>query len=166
MNFSDILSLVSLCITVVGLAITIRESVRARRASVSAMEAAQQARQACLRGSAINELTSVIGELSELKVLHRSAIIEILPGRYDSLRQQIAVLRKVEFLREAHHQKSLQGLATKMAGIERLLDAGMTNHEFLTHVPRFNALITRSVEVLQEVMARLTVQIGQQNEQS
>jgi hypothetical protein len=160
MNFSDGLSSVGLLLTVVGMAITIREAVRARRAAVSARDAAEQARQACLRASAITDLAGVIGELGELKVLHRSAPIEILPRRYDSLRQQIVILRKAEFLKQDRYQNSLQSLATKMAGIEKLLDAGMTGQDFLGHMPRFNALITRSVDILQEVMAELTIQIG------
>lgn len=148
----DVISLVSAVLTLAGLLLAIYEARRARKASLNAQEAAQAARDASLRSAAVIDLSSTIKALGEIKSLHRAAAIDVLPPRYEALRHSIAALRQRKAFDDPKIQKTMQSLVSKLAGVEKILDQGVTLDEFKIQVPRLNALITKSMDEMQALM--------------
>ncbi|NYZ61801.1 hypothetical protein [Luteimonas deserti] len=148
----EIVSLVSATLTLAGLVLAIVEARRARVASISAENAAKAARDASLRSAAVLDLSATIKALSEIKSLHRAAALEVLPARYEALRHSLTAMRQVRLFSETDVQKSMQSLITRLAGIERIIDQGVTVEDFKSQVPRINAQITRAMDDMQAVM--------------
>src|SRR5690606_34036756 len=115
------ISIISALLTLVGLAIAIAEARRARIASVSAKQAAEAAREACVRSTVVLDLGSAIKALSELKSLHRSAVLDVLPARYEALRHSVTTLRQMTLLADPSIQKTMQSLIPRLSGVERLI---------------------------------------------
>lgn len=155
MKWMDVISVVSALLTLVGLLVAIWEARRARVASISAKQAAEAARDASIRSAVVLDLGSAIKALSEIKSLHRSAVLDVLPARYEALRHSVTALRQMKVLSEPRIQKSMQSLVTRLSGVERLIDQGVTVEEFLRQVPKLNSQITRSMDEMQALMVSI-----------
>lgn len=149
MRAMDLISAIGVVLTLIGLAFSIYEARRARIASIDAKEAAELAREASLRSAAVIDLSHLIKALSELKTLHRACALEVLPGRYEALRLSVISLRQVSFFSNNDAQKALQSLISRLTGVERLIDQGISVEKFMDGVPRLNSQITKSIEQLQ-----------------
>lgn len=152
MKTMDIVSLVSGALTLIGVLLALVEARRARVASVSAEAAAKAARDASLRSAAVIDLSATIKALSEIKSLHRAAALEVLPARYEALRNSLTSMRQLSIFSEEDTQRSVQGLITRLAGVERILDQGISVEEFRLQVPRINSQITKAMDEMQAVM--------------
>lgn len=160
MTKMDVISVVSAILTLFGVLLAILEARRARKASVSAEAAARAARDASLRSAAVIDLSSTIKALGEIKSLHRAAALEVLPARYEALRHAIAALRQSRAFESPKIQKSMQSLVSKLAGVEKILDQGITLEDFKSQVPRLNAQITKSMDEMQALMVAVAHEEG------
>ncbi|WP_202843110.1 hypothetical protein [Luteimonas saliphila] len=155
MSLMDAISIASAVLTLIGVVIAIVEARRARIASVGAKQAAEAAREASLRSAAVLDLNSTIKALSEIKSLHRAGVLDVLPARYEALRHSVTSLRQMKLLAEPHIQKSMQSLVSRLAGIERLIDQGVSVDIFLAQVPKLNSQITRSMDDMHAVLVNI-----------
>lgn len=83
-------------VTVLGFIVTILTILRAKTAAVSARQAAEATKAQLSRVNTLDEFSSAIAIMDEIKRLHRAGAWELVPDRYSVLRRLLASIQTLK----------------------------------------------------------------------
>ncbi|MBB3278081.1 MULTISPECIES: hypothetical protein [unclassified Pseudoxanthomonas] len=146
--FSDWLSILGLLLTLIGFAITIIAAHRAKSAAESAREAADFAANTIRKLDLVAEMATAIRLIEELKRLHRSKAMDLLPERYAGVRAKLISMREQAFFREGSAQKQIQDVIVRISSLERAYDKDPNFLEKSNALVRSNSSLASCVDAL------------------
>lgn len=125
----DLLTLVSLGLTLIGFGFTIVNVLRAKRAAKAAQDAVDDVRGDILRIDTVAEFSSALRVMEEIKRLQRQKMWDILPDRYASLRQSLVEIRGANTDLPDHQKAALQSSIVTIRGIENQIEKALEPSE-------------------------------------
>ena len=156
----SIASLVGLVITVVGFFITIWNVRKSRTAAQQAREASLKVREDIRKIDTVSDLSSAISIMHEIKRLHRANEWIILPDRYSTLKKLLISIKVANPDLSETKKKSIQATIQQMTNIDKQIEKVVDGQEADVDVPKLNAIITKQVDRLEEVLIEIRNDIG------
>lgn len=121
-HLSEYLSLIGILLTLFGFAFSIWMSFKAKGAAEAAQSAAEQAKSVVKKLDLVSEVATVLQLLEELKRLHRSASVDVVPDRYSSLKIKVLSIRESGVISCPEQLKTLQDVISRLNSMEKALD--------------------------------------------
>lgn len=156
----DVLTILSLVLTIVGFGITIYNVVRAKRAAKYAQDAVDEVREDILRIDMVAEFSSALAAMDEIKRLHRQKAWDVLPDRYAALRRSLVEIRSANPNLPEHHKVALQSSIVRFRGFESQIEEALVLDEKPSNVAKLNETISEQVDDLQAILTEVKTQIG------
>jgi hypothetical protein len=124
---------------------------RSRSAAERAEIAANDARRMIRSYETVAEFSSTITLMEEIKRLHRSRQLEMLPDRYAALRKALIGVRRLAPSIRDSQDVILQTAITTLATIENTIEKSIHGGSHPDYV-RLNRLLSRDIDALHEVL--------------
>lgn len=156
----EYLSLSGIALTIVGFLITIYAAFKAKNAAEAAKASAEAAVGKMLKIEIISEIAGALQLIDELKRLHRSNAIEVIPDRYSGLRAKLIAIRECDLLCSDRDQTSIQDVITRVSALERALDLDKRYLEKATQLARANGSLSICTDVVISIKERVRHQVG------
>jgi len=159
---ADIASVVGAVLTVVGFSITIVAVIRSKNAATQAKEAAEDARNEIKLMRVVEDFSSALFAMAEIKTLHRKVVWELLPDRYSALRKSLISIRMTSPNMSASQKTTLQNSIQHFSTMERQVDTYLQTHSDseLPDTVKFNAIISKEIDRLQVILVEIKEQTG------
>ena len=148
-------SVIGLLITVVGFALTLFNVARSRTAAERAETAANDAKQQILSHYAAIDLTRVLAELDEIRMLHRAGVWSALPMRYTAMRRQLQAIRENAPTLTKRQRTEIQGVITQFASIEGVVEEALAKNQSPIESTDLNRVAMEQGERLSRVLVAL-----------
>ncbi len=157
-RIGDYAGLLGLIVSVIGFFITIKTSLNTRAAAAQASAAVESMRGDLRRGDTVADFSSALAIMDEIKRMHRSPSLHLLPDRYSQLRRFLVSIRSSNPLLSDIDQQSIQSAIVQFSSLERLveraLEAGGT-----VSAAKMNSLVSKQSEAIQELLVRVKSEI-------
>ena len=142
-------------VSLVGFAITFGAVLKSKNAAVASKEAALAAKESIRLFDAIQDFSTAIAILEEIKRVQRGVgISETLPDRYAAIRKQLIMLKNSSVPLTGDHLTVVQNSITNLSTMEKLIEKALeTGAPFPT--ARYNTLISADIDKLVEVLTFL-----------
>jgi hypothetical protein len=142
-------------IAIVGFAITIGAVIKSKNAALAAKDAAQAAKESIRLFDAIQDFSTAIAILEEIKRAQRGAgISETLPDRYAAIRKQLIMLKSSSVTLTDDHLAVIQNAIANLSTMENLIERALeTKGPF--PIAKYNTLISADIDKLVEVFMYL-----------
>jgi hypothetical protein len=144
-------------IGIVGFWITIAAVRKSKNASIAAQEAAQAAKESIQLFDAIQDFSTAIAILEEIKRAQRGAgISETLPDRYAAIRKQLIMLKGSPVQLSEDHLAIIQNAIANLSTMENLIEKALeTKGSF--PIAKYNTVISADIDKLVEVFTFLKI---------
>lgn len=156
----SVASVLGVLLSVMGFAITIRNVYVSRQAAERAEVASLETREALRLFDTIQELTSAVSALEEVKRLHRERAWNTLPERYSALRKSLITIRRSNPALSEDQQSRLQSAITFLADMEKRVERSLDDGQPIEKIARFNELASDHVVGLHELLLEIRQQSG------
>jgi hypothetical protein len=124
-NWGDLASVLGVLISVVGFAITIVAVARSKTAARLTAEAVADVREKLsLQGAAV-DLTTLMSDIEEIKLLHRFGYWSAMPIRYAAVRKKLFAVKGISPTLTKSQRSSIQGVIEQLSGIEEIVEAAL-----------------------------------------
>lgn len=150
-HVGDLASIAGVFITIVGFFVTLWNVWRSRSAAERAEMAANEACRMIRSYETVAEFSSAITLMEEIKRLHRSRQLEMLPDRYAALRKALIGVRRLAPSIGGSQDVILQTAITTLATIEGTIEKSIHGGSDPDYV-RLNRLLSRDIDALHEVL--------------
>ncbi|MGD9616871.1 MAG: hypothetical protein AB7H90_17305 [Alphaproteobacteria bacterium] len=150
-RIGDLASIAGVFITIVGFLVTLWNVWRSRSAAERAEMAANEARRMIRSYETVAEFSSAITLMEEIKRLHRSRQLEMLPDRYAALRKALIGVRRLAPSIRDSQDVILQTAITTLATIEDTIEKSIHGGS-LPDYARLNRLLSRDIDALHGVL--------------
>lgn len=155
-NYGDLASLAGLVVSLAGFGVTIVAVLRSKGAAEAARDATAEVQERLARFDVSTALSETLAVMAETKRLHRLGTWELLPERYDVVRRGLIRIKasgsSLTDGQRSQIQSAIQHFASMEKQVERFLAAPDRPQP---SVPRLNAIVTRQLDVLTELMSDL-----------
>ncbi len=140
---------------IVGFAITIVGVWKSKNAAIAAQQAAQAAKESIRLFDAIQDFSTAIAILEEIKRVQRgNGISDALPDRYASIRKQLITLRGSSVLLTEDHKAVIQNAIANLSTMENLIEKALETKGAFP-IAKYNSLISADIDKLVEVFTFL-----------
>lgn len=140
---------------IVGFAVTIVGVWKSKNAAIAAQQAAQAAKESIRLFDAIQDFSTAIAILEEIKRVQRgNGISETLPDRYASIRKQLISLRGSSVLLTEDHKAVIQNAIANLSTMENLIEKALETKGAFP-IAKYNSLISADIDKLVEVFTFL-----------
>lgn len=139
-------------IGIVGFAVTIGAVLKSKNAAVAAKEAAQAAKESIRLFDAVQDFSTAIAILEEIKRVQRgNGISETLPDRYAAIRKQLIMLKSSSVPLSEDHLAIIQNAITNLSTMENLIEKALESRGAFP-IAKYNTLISADIDRLVEVL--------------
>ena len=159
-RIGDFASLIGLLIAIVGFSITIINVSKSKSASLQAANAVSKVREDLRRMETVTDFASALASMEDVKRLHRDGAWQLLPERYSNLRKTLIAIRSGDHTLLDDDKKIIQAAITQFSSLEREVDKYVANKNSDIDVPKINAIVSKRIDCLHEVLIRLKSDIG------
>jgi hypothetical protein len=160
-NLGDYASVLGLFISVIGFIFTLINVTRARNASIAAASIAKQVREDLSKFDTISLISSTISVMDEIKRLHRQGAWEILPDRYSAIKKALITIRSSNPNLADVQKSAIQSAILNFTSIEKQVESAIFNKTHPENVDKINTLISKQVDILQEIFIGIKNKIGE-----
>src|SRR4051794_34857305 len=150
-HVGDLASIAGVFITIVGFFLTLWNVWRSRSAAERAEIAANDARRMICSYETVAEFSSAITLMEEIKRLHRSRQLEMLPDRYAALRKTLIGVRRLAPSIQDSQDTKLQTATTTLTTIEGAIEKSIHGGSHPDYA-RLNRLLSRDIDALHAVL--------------
>lgn len=148
-------SLVGLLVALIGFGYTLRNINRTERAATRAEEAAKDAVDKIKLFDTVSGFASALSILEEIKRLHRTGAWQIVLDRYAALKKILVDVRALGPPLSEHQNQLVQRAITNLSAMEKAVENALAENETPQEVARFNAMLSKDIEGIQEVLAEI-----------
>jgi len=156
----DIASVVGAIIGLIGFVIIIINVRSSRKAAMQAENAVLKVRVDIQRLHSVEDFSSALAAMTEIKTLHRQQIWQLLPERYSALRKSLISIRAttpdLSEDQKTTLQNAIHNFSTMEADVEKFLADGSESPD----VARFNIAVSRQFDRLQQILVEIKQHIG------
>lgn len=157
-RIGDYAGLIGLIISVVGFFITIKTSLNTRAAAAQASSAVESMRGDLRRGDTVADFSSALEIMDEIKRMHRSQTLHLLPDRYSQLRRFLVSIRSSNPVLNNSDQQSIQSAIVQFSALERSVEKALEDGSSVSPT-KMNTLVSKQSEALQELLVRIKSEI-------
>jgi hypothetical protein len=157
-RIGDYAGLIGLVISLVGFFVTIKTSLNARAAAAQASAAVESMRGDLRRGDTVADFSSALAIMDEIKRMHRSPNLHLLPDRYSQLRRFLVSIRSSNPLLNDTDQQSIQSAIVQFSSLERLVERALEEGGAVS-AAKMNSLVSKQSEAIQELLVRVKSEI-------
>nr|WP_314532542.1 hypothetical protein [uncultured Pseudomonas sp.] len=162
-RIGDYAGLLGLLISFVGFFFTIKTSLKTRAAAAQASAAVESMRGDLRRGDTVADFSSAIAVMDEIKRMHRSANLHLLPDRYSHLGRILISIRSSNPLLSDADQRAIQDAIVQFSASERTVERAIEGGGIVS-AARMNSLVSKHSEALQELLVRVKSEITKGDE--
>lgn len=146
-------SVFSLFIALFGFYFTLRNVGRSEQAAKRAEAAANDAVGKIKLFDSVSGFSSALSILEEIKRLHRKDAWEVVLDRYAALKRILVEVRVSNTTLSENQNKSVQRAITHLSAMEEAVESELAKKEKPQEVAKFNAILSKDIEGIQEVLA-------------
>lgn len=157
-RIGDYAGLIGLVISLVGFFVTIKTSLNTRAAAAQASAAVESMRGDLRKGDTVADFSSALAIMDEIKRMHRSPTLHLLPDRYTQLQRFLVSIRSSNPLLTDADLRSIQSAIVQFASLERLVERAL-EVEGSVSPAKMNSLVSKQSEAIQEVLVRIKSEI-------
>jgi hypothetical protein len=159
-RIGDYAGLIGLLISFVGFFVTIKTSRNARTAATQATLAVESMREDLRKGDMVADFSSALAIMDEIKRMHRSPNLHLLPDLYSQLRRSLVSIRSSNPLLSDADQGAIQNAITQFSASERLVEKALEGSGSIS-AARMNSLVSKHSESILELLVRVKSEITQ-----
>lgn len=164
-NIGDYASIFGLITAIVGFIITITTLFKTKKASDFASLAVNNMRNDLKKVDTVANLSSALTEMEEIKRLHREKKVNQLPEKYSKLKKALIIIKSSNSALSAPDSTIFQGAIAQLSSSEKALDKAFEQTQSNQHsISKFNGAISIHMDKLQEVLIKIQLSIGENNE--
>lgn len=153
-RIGDYAGLLGLVISIVGFFFTIRASLNSKTAARQASLAVESMRDDLRKGDTVADFSSALAVMDEIKRMHRSPNLHLLPDRYSQLKRFLISIRSSNPLLSEADQRSIQSAIVQFSALERLVETALEENSAVS-AARMNSLVSKQSETIQELLVRI-----------
>jgi len=153
-------SVIGVVVSIVGFIATLVNVKRSKNAAQQAKTVADKVRVDMLRANTVGEFASALAEMEEIKTLHRQNLWALLPQHYSALRKALILIRGSNPDLSDEQRTVLQSAIQYLASIERKVDETISGAGQPPNVPKLNAIVSKQIDRLHEVLVEIRNKIG------
>ncbi|BBP57788.1 hypothetical protein [Pseudomonas sp. St316] len=157
-RIGDYAGLLGLVISLVGFFVTIRTSLKTRTAAAQASAAVESIRGDLRKGDTVADFSSALAIMDEIKRMHRSTNLHLLPDRYSQLRRFLVSIRSSNPLLSDADQGTIQNAIAQFSASERLVERALEGKGVMS-TAKMNSLVSKHSEAIQELLVRVKSEI-------
>jgi len=157
-RIGDYAGLLGLVISFVGFFITIRTSLKTRNAAAQASAAVESIRGDLRKGDTVADFSSALAIMDEIKRMHRSTNLQLLPDRYSQLRRFLVSIRSSNPLLSDADQGAIQNAIAQFSASERVIERALEGKGVVS-AAKMNSLVSKHSEAIQELLVRVKSEI-------
>lgn len=157
-RIGDYAGLLGLLISVVGFFVTIKTSLNTRAAAAQASAAVESMRDDLRKGDTVADFSSALAIMDEIKRMHRSPSLHLLPDRYSQLRRFLVSIRSSNPLLSESDQGAIQSAIVQFSALERLVEKAIESSGTVS-AAKMNSLVSKHSEAIQELLVRVKSEI-------
>lgn len=158
-RIGDYAGILGLIISVVGFFITIKTSLNTREAAAQASAAVNSMRDDLRKGDTVADFSSALATMDEIKRMHRSGSLHLLPDRYSQLRRFLVSIRSSNPLLSEPDQQAIQGAISQFSSLERSVEKAL-EEKGVVSAAKMNSLVSKQSEAIQELLVRIKSEIN------
>lgn len=162
-RIGDYAGILGLIISVVGFFITIKTSLNTRAAAAQASAAVESMKGDLRKGDTVADFSSALAIMDEIKRMHRSSSLHLLPDRYSQLRRFLVSIRSSNPLLSDVDQGSIQSAIAQFSALERTVEKALEEDRTVS-AARMNSLVSKHSETIQELLVRIKSEIAKGGE--
>ncbi|MGE5270662.1 MAG: hypothetical protein ACM3JG_13425 [Thiohalocapsa sp.] len=126
-HIGDLASIAGLVVSIIGFVATLVNVWRTRSAALRAEQAANEARRMIRGYETVADFSATIALMDEIKRLHRTGQLEMLPDRYAALRKALIGIRRLSPSLDDEQDKVLQGAITTLSTTEHAIERAIAS---------------------------------------
>jgi len=154
----DYAGLIGLVISIVGFFFTIKASLNSKEAAKQASAAVLAMRGDLRKGDTVADFSSALAIMDEIKRMHRSPNLHLLPDRYSQLRKFLVSIRSSNPLLTEVDQQSIQSAITQFSSLERFVERALEDGGAMSSA-KMNSLVSKQSEVILELLVRIKTEM-------
>lgn len=162
-RIGDYAGLIGLVISVVGFFFTIKASLNSKEAAKQASAAVESMRDDLRKGDTVADFSSALAVMDEIKRMHRSPNLHLLPDRYSQLKRFLISIRSSNPLLSDADQRSIQSAIVQFSSLERLVETALEENGAVS-AARMNSLVSKQSETIQELLVRIKSEISRRGD--
>ncbi len=153
-NLGNLASVAGVGISLVGFGVTMWNTWRSKSAAERAEAAAHQVRRTIRTYETVSEFSAAVTLMEEIRRLHRSSSLEMLPDRYAALRKTLINIRVLQPNLDDEHQIAIQTALSTLSAIETTVERCRIK-AIRPDMAKINRLMSRDIDSLQAVLIKL-----------
>lgn len=154
-QWSDVINLAGLALTLIGFAITIFGVWRSKGAAEQARDAAMAARETIAHYDVVADLSSAMAIMDEIKRHQRHGAWTVLPDRYATLRRRLVAIKGSQADLSDTQRQTLQGSIETFADLERRVERAVSVGHAPPNPPKFNEIVSAQIDEVHAVLLSL-----------
>lgn len=159
-NWGDAASVLGVLISLIGFAVTIIALVRSKSAAKRVGEAVGAVRQQLSLRSVAVDLSALMSDIEEIKLLHRFGAWDAMPIRYSAIRRRLFLVKGGTPDLTKSQKASIQGVIEQFRVIEETVEEALASKEAPKDVAALNKLATQQSDKLTAVLVAVQQEIG------
>jgi hypothetical protein len=150
-HLGDLASVAGVVISIVGFVVTVWNVRRSKSAAERAEAAATDARRIIRGYETISDFSAAIAVMEEIKLLHRSAQVDMVLDRYASLRKMLIGVARLSPTLDEEKGRKIQSAIATLVTMEELLEVSKADGS-QPDFARLNRLLARDIDDLHGVL--------------
>jgi hypothetical protein len=159
-NWGDAASVLGVLISLIGFTVTLVNLWRSRSAAKQVADAVGAMRRQLSLQSAAVDLTALMGDIEEIKLLHRFGAWDAMPMRYSSIRRRLFSVKGSMPNLTKSQKASIQGVIEQFHDIEGIVETALARKEAPKDVAGLNRLAAEQSDKLTSILVVVQQEIG------
>jgi hypothetical protein len=151
----DLASIISLFIVLIGFALTLRNVVKSVKASEKAEEAVRNIQKEIRKMDTVEEFSSSITAMEEIKRHQRESLWHILPERYSSLRKTLNAIKVANPYLTESHKELIQRAVQQLQIMESQVESANIKSKKPENPARYNEIMSKLIDELYEALIEI-----------
>ena len=157
---SDIANYLGLFFTIIGFIITIAAVKKSQKASEEAKKEVIKVREDIKKIDAVNDLSTAIAMIEEIRTLQRDSRWVYLPDRFSALKKLLISIKKTYPDLTDSQKAIIQGTLQHITDIDHKIESSVRNKTEPTNIPKINMLLSEQKDDVYEMLVELRSTIG------
>ncbi|MCE1016645.1 hypothetical protein LU640_05035 [Pseudomonas monteilii] len=158
----DYAGIFGLLISIVGFTLTIKTALNSKAAADEAKAAVESIRSDLRRVETVADFATALAIMEEIKSLHRTNTLHLLPDRYSQIKKFLINIRASNPILNGRDQKSVQGAIAQISSLEQSVEKILDGSEVILP-SKLNSVLSKQIEVVQTVLVKVKSEIGGRN---
>jgi hypothetical protein len=163
-NWGDAASIVGVLISLIGFGITIVGLARSKSAAKQVEKAVGTVREQLSLQSVAVDLTALMSDIEEIKLLHRFGAWDAMPIRYSAIRKRLFLVKGNTPSLTRSQKALIQGVIEQFRTIEETVEEALALKQAPKDVAALNKVATEQSDKLTMILVAVQQAIGASNE--